>query len=147
MHAHAHAHTCQNPTSVVSCPFLNWKWKTLPKMWEVSSRLGETNKMSASQTALGSAAQSVAPHFSFLFIYLFFSQTAVLPTCSVPKTTRGVWLHGPSATTVMGSNTIGADRNMRAEEADSYVICLETGAPLRIGRRRSPGLLWQHASF
>lgn len=96
--------------------------------------LRETCKMSHTQTALGGVMQSVTP---FL--------TTTLPTCLVLKTTRGVWLLGLSATTLMGSNTMWVDRNMRAEEGDCNVICLETSSSQN-KPQCSSGVLWQRAS-
>lgn len=117
-----HSKNRKHPSSVVGWPLWTENWKLCQRCKKFASRLGEKPRK----------CHPVWPLLAVL------SPGHVPPTFSVPETTRGVWLPGPSATTVTGSNTIGADRDMRAEEADSYVGRLgDCGSSRRRPRRPS----------
>lgn len=133
LHTHAQKKSFSLDPHLPGDLLLNSRWQILAKMRGVCTP--ERNLQNVTYSDCPWQHHAVAPIL-----------TATLPTCLVPKTTRGVWLLGLSATTLMGANTIRADRNMRGEEGDFNVICLETSSSQN-KPQCSPGVLWQPAPF
>lgn len=118
----------KHPFSVVGWPLWTENWKLCQKCKKFAPRLGEK-------------PTKCHPVWPLLAVV---SPRHVPPTCSIPETTRGVWLPGPSATTVTGSKHNWSWQGH--ESGGGRLVCRPPGRRQLLSASASPNLQSLHGN-